>query len=421
MDRVERLRSFNKRVKDSVEFIPDSSELKTACRDLIDCSNSLTNADRVRSLESVSYFCLSPQISPQLKNECESCFRAVLNEESLATIIDDIRPMLLQVKNSRISEQGRLRQQEALILNPKKGLVFEEDDIRSKWAQVGGKRTISLFYVVLGQLRTKDVSSNLGWIVPGILNLMDDTSDLEGIKLQGVLLLKRFLSETVGYSYQPQFDFSSTGLVKAFEPILTSMWYHFPQSTDPVLTKKIWDTVFPTLIALYRVEYSSRPQQLSENVSKFLSEVLLQVTIPRIAMDYPDLTIDTLKRIETCVQILREKSVIHLQRVIHVSGEYLICNVHIRNLKHIAHSVVSVLEAFIEECPTDRIIAHRYNLLACALVMCERSFAEEKLQGEEVYIECRSLIKALNSKGVVWTDEERQTVNGRAKSMDIKI
>ncbi|SCU92450.1 LAFA_0F10616g1_1 [Lachancea sp. 'fantastica'] len=422
MDCESRLKRFNEKVEESYDFRPSPSELQTVCTDLLECSNSLTAADRVRSLKSMGYFCLGPQISFPMRIECENCFKAVSDSKSLALIIQDLRPMLLQVKNSRLSEQGRFKQQELSGLNPKKGLAFKEDEIRSNWAQQGGTRTVSLFYVVLGQLKIKDVSSNLGWIVPGILNLMDDTSDLEGIKLQGAVLLERFLTETVGFSSQPQFDFSGTGLFKVFEPILTSMWYHFPQSTDPNLTKKIWGTVFPTLIALYRVEFITRPELLYENVSKFLSEVLLQVTLPRIAISYPDLTIDTVDRVGACVQILGERSVIHLQRAIHVFGDYLIRSVQIQDLKNILHSVFTVLKAFIDNCPKDRVIAHRYNLLACALVACERTLTEQKLQEDEnVQRECRSLIKALEVKGVVWTEEERQLMKSRVSSLDLEI
>ncbi|SCV01692.1 LAME_0G17876g1_1 [Lachancea meyersii CBS 8951] len=421
MSAVRRLIAFNGKVESSIKFSPSSSELKTACTDLINCFNDLDNAERLRSLKSLGYFCLDYEILPEVRDRCQYCFSEVMHKDLLAIVIQDLRQMLLQVKNSQLSEQGRLKVQNKLVLNPKKGLAFAEDKIRSDWAENGGERAVSLFYAVLGELRPKDVSSNLGWIVPGILNLMDDTSDLEGIKLQGVVLLNHFLKKSLDIQSEQRFDFASTGLTTVFEPILTSMWYHFPQSTEPGLTKKIWGTVFPALMSLYRAEYFSRPELLRESVSRFLGETLLQVTVPRISADYMDLTIDTVNRVGSCLDVLGEKSVIHMQRILYVFGEYLICNVFITDFRPLLPSVLAVLTGLVEKCARDRVIAHKYNLLTCALVMCERCYAEENSQDPKVHQKCLPLIRILKDKGGEWTEDESRLVTSRLMSMDLEL
>ncbi|SCU80708.1 LANO_0B00936g1_1 [Lachancea nothofagi CBS 11611] len=407
---VEDLEDFTDKVNQSIDYYPSPEELSAACDALVKFRHELNKSQRIKSIICISYYCLENKYKPDLMKRCLDCACQELDESSLSLIIEDLRSMLVQIKNSQVSNEGRFKDQEMLALNSNKGFNFAEDKIRSDWHEGGGRRSIPLFFMVLSQLKHRDISSNLWWITPGILNLMDDTSDLEGIKLGGVVLLRQFLTQTIDLNDTVHFNFTNTGLAKVFEPILTSLWYHFPPSTDPQLTEKIWETVFTTLIPLYQVEYSQNRSLYYKSVSKFLSEIILQATLPRVATEYPELTLKVLKFVDTTIDILKERSVAHLQRLIYVLGEFLIRNGYITLFMPLVHQIVLTLTKLVVVCSRSRIVGHKYDLLACVTILSEKCFSEGTLD-DETSAQFHAFVNLLKSKGCSWNQDERQLLN----------
>ncbi|SCU78854.1 LADA_0A08108g1_1 [Lachancea dasiensis] len=412
MEPIQKLHKFRCGVQDSYEFLPSTEELLEASSSLASHHNDLTEEEVVNTVKCLSYYCLNSTYTIELRKKVLDDIKRATNKERLSTIVHDLRAMLMQIKREKISAQGRLKSEETFMLKPQRGFSFTDDKVRSEWAAQGGKRSIPLFYVVLGQLEHGEISSNLWWITPGILNILDDTSELEGIKLQGVVLLRQFLTQTVDVTHTAQFNFAGSGLFKLFEPILLSLWYHFPPSTDPELSGKIWETVSSTLLALYQVQFAYDPTQYHRFVHKFLSETILQATLPRIAVEYTDLTVKVLKIVDSTIDILGPKSVAHMQRLIYVIGEHLVRNAFVTLFMPLVHQITATLTKVVIACPEERVAAHKYDFLGCVLILSEKCHSEGTLD-DKTALSFHEFVLLLKSRGCEWEQEEREQLSGK--------
>ncbi|CAR23032.1 Tti2p [Lachancea thermotolerans CBS 6340] len=407
MDRDKSITTFIGNVGSSLDYKPTAEELSDVCDQLLKEHTQMSSIGIAAAIKSITFYCLDKRLNGEIRQGCLECIKAVMNAEVWAILAEDLRAMLIQLRNKQISAAGRLKGSNTLTLRPTKGFSLQEDKVRNAWQENGGKRSIPLFYVVLAHIEHRNISSNLWWVTPGILNLMDDTTDLEGIKLQGVVLLRQFLTESIDLTDANHFDFANTGLFEIFDSSLKSLWYHFPPSTEPILTAKIWDLVFSTYIPLCKAQFAKDCASYDLHVSQFMSEILLQATLPRIAADYKDLTVQVLQYMDTIFDILGPKSVVHLQRVIFNIGEHIIRNAFITLFMPLVHQVLSTLTHLVSVCPEERIVAHKYDLLACALILSEKCRLEGTLDGR-TSAHLRKFLQALQQNGCIWDTEERQ-------------
>ncbi|CUS24942.1 LAQU0S22e00628g1_1 [Lachancea quebecensis] len=407
MDRTKSITAFIDGIESSFDFFPTTGELIGVCDQLLEEHTQLSPNELAAAIKGVSYYCLDERLQHETRSRCFECIKAVMNPEIWEKLAEDLRAMLIQLRNDQISSAGRLKSSKKFSLKPTKGFSLEEEKVRDKWQKNGGKQSIPLFYVVLTHIKHRDISSNLWWITPGILNLIDDTTDLEGTKLQGFVLLRQFLTKSIDLTDTNHFDFANTGLFKMFDSSLKSLWYHFPPSTEPLLTARIWDLVFSTFIPLCKAQFAKDCASYDLHISQFMSEILLQATLPRIAADHKNLTLQVLQYMEDIFDILGRKSVAHLQRIIFIIGEHLIRNAFITLFMPLVHKVLSTLTHLVDVCPEERVTAHKYDLLACALILSGKCHLEGTLDNE-TSSRLRKYLQALRQRGCTWDAEERK-------------
>lgn len=365
--------------------LPDEAQVEDLCRILTQNKEIISQESLAWCLQYLSYFTINSL--PWTTNEhlCHKCFSVIsdfMTDDLLQVLIDRLRPMLLAIKNQKSSNSGRSRYTVGTGLKPKLGFGGEEDRIRDEWKRGGGLKSIPLFYVILSHLKSQNISSNLWWITPGILNLLDDTSDIIGVKLQGVALLKQFLETTVDLKDTSHFNFSQTGLFDAYQSILNSMCYYLPPSVDPKTTLTVWRAVYPTMLSLYRVQFHNEENIYCKHVKRFFSETILQIAIPRVSTDHVELTSFLLDLTIEILNLLKEQSVSHMQRIIYTLGEYLVRNPFITVFMPILHKTLSVLSTLASVCPKERVQAHKYDFLACAIILYEKCDQEGTLQND---------------------------------------
>lgn len=377
---MEELRAFVSKIEShDSPLIDDNNELKHICSCLQ--NHAVDDVDTsLQVIQCLSYFAMDKE---PIRSSCLETIQKVIGvlnkdtnwsyDELLTWLIDRLRPLLLRINEStRESEKN-----EDNALKPKIGFSYKEDEQRQKWRKQGGLKCISFFYVVLLHLKNRHVSSNLWWITPGILNILDDTTDILGVKLKGVLLLRAFLEN----SFEDQknwVSFSDLGLFELYSPILWNLCYYLPPSYDSSTSLCILQVVFPTLNSLYRLQFINSDLKYKYHIGKFLSEILLQNLIPRINFISEPLTAYVLETCCRSVKILGLSSAVHLQRMIYVLGEYLVRNPFFTAFDSLVDNSLNLIHTMIAECPAERIIAHRYDFYGLLLI----SFGKCKQEGK---------------------------------------
>ena len=296
------------------------SELCLQLREKVDTTCAITVADEIKLIESLSYHSISSRLDIQINNDVLKTIDRYfqLSEGNYDGImwglISALQPLLLKGKSN-----SGLKEQRNPGLKPTLGLSMKEDNITKAWVNQGGLKSIPLFYVILLYLKRKDVSTNLSWIIPGIINILDNTTDIRKIKLRGVLLLKTLLDYT--FMSEPDnpkwIQFSSTGLFPLFEKTLINMCYFLPPSYSADETVAIWRIVFPTILALYKVEFFADYTKYQYHLEKFMSGILLQNIIPRVSLAHENLTLYALETVSNMLKLQKEGSVVHLS-LIHI-------------------------------------------------------------------------------------------------------
>lgn len=310
-------------------------------------------------------------------------------------LIDKLRPLLLRTEVPRDVKRPGLR--------PNIGLSFKADESRRKWKQNGGMKSIPLFYVVLLHLGHHRLSGNLWWITPGILNLLDDTTDLARIKLKGVLLLKTFL-ENAFEDDKRWISFRDTGLFKLYEPILKNMCYYLPPVHTAEECIMVWKDVLPTLDALYSLQFKDDPAGYRRRLGDLMSELILQQVIPRINMTNETLALFVLDTLNNQLQNLGEATLYYLSRIIYTLGEYLVRDPFITSFEGILQRTVDCLEVLIALCPPERVKAHKYDFLALVVIMFDKCKQEGKLTNE-LTTRLRRLVQKLEEAGCDFTND----------------
>ncbi|CAD6633109.1 XXYS1_4_G0011400.mRNA.1.CDS.1 [Saccharomyces cerevisiae] len=391
-------------VTDIIDELNDSSlssarlrELCLQLRKKTGTGCAITVSDEVNLIESLSYHSISPGIDIQINTDVlqtiDYYFQRNKNEHDkiICVLISKLQPLLLKRKSN-----FELKEQRNLGLKPTLGMSLKEDNLMQAWVSQGGLKGIPLFYVILLHLKRRDISTNLSWIIPGILNILDDTTDIRTIKLRGVLLLQTLLNHTFMNEINDSkwIQFSSTGLFPLFEKTLINMCYFLPPSYNADETIAIWRVVFPTIQSLYRVEFLDNYTKYQYHLEKFMSEIILQNIIPRASLAYENLTLYALECTINILRLQREGSVVHLQRLIFVLGEYIVRNPFYTTFPRLISKTLSVVSTLIKVCPNERIVAHRFDILSLILVTYDKCSQEDALN-ESILQQCKETISWL--------------------------
>lgn len=391
-------------VTDIIDELNDSSLSSTRLRELClqlrkktDTGCAITVSDEVNLIESLSYHSISPGVDIQINTDVlqtiDYYFQRNKSEhdEIMCVLISKLQPLLLKRKSN-----FELKEQRNLGLKPTLGMSLKEDNLMQAWVSQGGLKGIPLFYVILLHLKRRDISTNLSWIIPGILNILDDTTDIRRIKLRGVLLLQTLLNHTFMNETNDSkwIQFSSTGLFPLFEKTLINMCYFFPPSYNADETIAIWRVVFPTIQSLYKVEFLDNYTKYQYHLEKFMSEIILQNIIPRASLAYENLTLYALECTMNILRLQREGSVVHLQRLIFVLGEYIVRNPFYTTFPKLISKTLSVVSTLIKVCPNERIVAHRFDILSLILVTYDKCSQEDALN-ESILQQCKETISWL--------------------------
>ena len=391
-------------VTDIIDELNDSSLSSTRLRELClqlrkktDTGCAITVSDEVNLIESLSYHSISPGVDIQINTDVlqtiDYYFQRNKSEhdEIMCILISKLQPLLLKRKSN-----FELKEQRNLGLKPTLGMSLKEDNLMQAWVSQGGLKGIPLFYVILLHLKRRDISTNLSWIIPGILNILDDTTDIRRIKLRGVLLLQTLLNHTFMNETNDSkwIQFSSTGLFPLFEKTLINMCYFLPPSYNADETIAIWRVVFPTIQSLYKVEFLDNYTKYQYHLEKFMSEIILQNIIPRASLAYENLTLYALECTMNILRLQREGSVVHLQRLIFVLGEYIVRNPFYTTFPKLISKTLSVVSTLIKVCPNERIVAHRFDILSLILVTYDKCSQEDALN-ESILQQCKETISWL--------------------------
>lgn len=363
----------------------------------------------VQLLESLSYFTFNKDLSIKqdiLQSGLDRIWD-VLNgkegfgERSIDILTNDLKPHLLRVKSEQsIKNTG---------LNPRLGLSMKEDDIRDEWVKSNEVKYIGLFNLVLRKLQHKDISSNLWWIIPGILNLMDDTSYFEEIKLPSIKLFDNLLdcfgresednSSTANNNIKGKWiPIQDSGLFNLFEPILKKMLYFTPPSFPQEQTLQIWTNVYPTLIKLYQKQFST--SKYREMLLIICNEVILQHSIPRSGFKHETLLMFALNQLLDMLTIVGESSVLLLQRIIYVVGETLVKDPFFTLFDGVVDKMISLISHLVQIFPIERIVAHQFDIMGLILLITIKCDQEGKLESTGRLVLLRQLVDELQKIGV---------------------
>lgn len=371
-------------------------------------ANSLSKEDRSRVLKCVAFFSIHPDPDTSRDSIAYVVDGVEERPSELDYLISELKPMLLgfgsKNKQSGTSQPG---------LNPKLSYSFDEDENKRKWQENGGLMSIALFYTVLLTMKNERVSVNLNWIIPGIMNLLDDTTDLVNVKLNGVLLLKTFVThcfDVSGTAESKWITFNQTGMFGMVEPILVNMCYFLPPSHNN--SDVILESVYDCLIALYQRNFDL-PVMKRYLGDTLLSKVILQYTIPKIGIKYENILEYIIETTTRIVKLLGKESVLYMQRIIYVFGECVVRDPFVTTLKNrdIIPNVIGMLETLVDVCPCDRVQQHRLDFLALVVILYQkydteggvdaallqrlRSFlAQLKHEGYDLTEPCEELVKA---------------------------
>lgn len=352
----------------------EKNNIDSICQDILKLNKIDNHETIIQLIAKLSFFASESSISPVRNEQCNIAISHLFSLDYailLNNLIDTLTKKLIEVSKTSSYKENNIG------LNPRLGFSFEEDKIKEDWLRANNNPTrdiIPLFHIILKNIKRNDISSNLSWIVPGILNLLDLT--ILDIKLNGgVFLLDEFLKKFEIKIDSNFVSFKELNLFKLFEPVLINLCYFLPPTYKPNESLKVWKKVFPTLLRLYKVQFLEKKSTIEyiKYIQSFSSDILLQTIIPRISLDYENLTLfllDTLKNIFN--NILKENSVILLQRIIFVFGEYIIRNPFITTFNNILIETWNILKLLIEICPKDRIIKHKFDFLALMVLTFEK-------------------------------------------------
>ncbi|CCK69106.1 Tti2p KNAG_0B06810 [Huiozyma naganishii CBS 8797] len=358
-------------------------EIETAVNEVKRQGDEISRGTTIHLIQQLSCFALDQDAK---KAQCvikfvNTLWDATDGDPLYVDLIPLLKPHLLL--NLGDGSSAKRRNRVAPGLNPVLGVSSQEDEIRSRWKSQGGWKHVGLFYIVLLHLQHRDVSVELRWITPGILNLLDDPHDIP-LRVQGVQLVHAFVE--VFRDPEHWVPFSSTGLFLLFEPVLKNMCYLVPTLYSTMDTTRVWRSVFPALIALYRVEFSDTLEYF-RHLQSMCSEIVLRGLIPRLGVKYPTLTVQLLTTLSELLSKMGPLSVVLLQRTVYTLGECIVSDPFFTVADDIVTALLGCVETLVDVCPSERVAAHRYDLNALFRIIrhkCESEGATTEAIGKIV-------------------------------------
>lgn len=398
------IESFNLKFNTNNVPVISEPELRHVCQISVDGYDELPHAVVLRVILNLSYLVFDNGDMGQLSLETVQKLitrNKDTEDKTVEWLIGELQPSLLCIEhNSRTKRRAGL--------NPTVGISYKEDEARRDWKKRGGLKSLPLFYVILLHMKHHQVSPNLWWITPGILNLLDDTTDLYGIKLKAVLLLRTFLERSFDDDTR-WISFEETGLFKLYEPVLLNMCYYLPPAFSSSDCLKVWKEVFPTLNSLYCVQFKSHEAAYRKYLGKFLSEIILQQVIPRINLTNEVLADFALRTLIKGMKILQTSTLYFLPRIIFTIGESLVRNPFFTAFEMLLNRTIETLGTIVKVCPTERLVAHKYDLLALLLITYEKCKREGKLT-DSVQDRLKLIIRSLEAKGCDFTADKSEVL-----------
>ncbi|CCF58588.1 hypothetical protein KAFR_0E04380 [Kazachstania africana CBS 2517] len=347
---------------------------------------------RYNAIKALSYFTMDPDM--KVRKIAISTMEELCAKDSnlLPQLIDDVRNSLQKLGHRGKDEQNGLK--------PQLGLALKGDKIMSDWKSQGGLKDIPIFNTILLNLPRNQISENLWWIRPGILSLLDDTTDLRGIKLNGVKLLGTLVDRCFIDVSDKWISFKETGLFDLTEPMVRNLCYYLPPTYSMEDSISVFEAVIPTLRCLYKAQYDIKDCKDMIG-AKILSQILLQHVIPRIGIRYEKLSELVISDIMCpMIRSLGETCVPYLQRIIFTVGEYLVRDPFITTSKSLVNAIINVLESVIDAAGYDneRIIAHQYDFLAMIIILFEKC-ENEGIVNDLILKKLKALVFRLNLNG----------------------
>lgn len=369
---------------------------KTQATDLISAGIDLKNLVLKLCLYSLDGVNVRSEVVEQIDRLWQSLADV---DECLELLIKTLEPLL--IKKPRVSE----KQNKYKGLNPKLGFSFGEEDIYADWKRKGGIKSIPLCFTILRYMKISQISQNIWWITPFILNLLDDTSDLHGIRMPAVLLLRTMLDCIFcKQSSTKWISFKDTGLFTEFENMLVNFCFYLPPSYDSEDTLRIWETVIPTMEVLYNAQFIHDIQKYKMHIQKFLGEVILQNCLLRCGCKYEKLTIYLLGTIRKEFENLGEDSTALLQRLIYDLGQYLIQDPFFTAFDALILEVTKTIRCTIEVCSDKRLVAHQYDFLGLILLIYGKLKLEEQ-DSDAAFTDLKEITAMLKTLGCDFTDD----------------
>lgn len=370
------------------------------CKIIYEDIHSLSVANQNNITKCIAFFSTHPDEETSQAAISYVAERIYQDTAVLDDLINALKPSLLgfgaKSKHQKASQPG---------LNPKLGFSFDEDETKRAWKENGGLKSIALFYIVLLNLKRNMVSVNLQWIIPGIMNLLDDSTDLLNIKLNGVMLLKTFVDSCFDEfkSEETQWiSFQQTGIFGMVEPILVNMCYFLPPSHNS--SEVVLENVYECLISLYGRNFDTT--EMKQHLgSTLLSKVILQYTIPKLGIKYEGILEYLISTTTRIIELLDSDSVLYMQRIIYTYGEYIIRDPFVTTLKNceIMPSIIEMFVKLVTVCPSDRVNVHGLDFLAIVLITYQKYTTEGGI--DSILLErLRKFLALLKSGGCDFDD-----------------
>lgn len=323
--------------------------------------SSLDNNDdlKVRVVSQAAYYYAeSPWCTPATtKLAGEVLAQVAISSETIDSLVQIVKPQLLDLKNSKVSNAGYKK----FSLNP--GLssklhqttAVQAEDKRYFW-KMHNLKSVSLFSFILSQLDFNQVRQYWWLISPTILNILDDHEAT--IKLQGVQLLDQLLSKI-----DSQF-LSQTGLLEVFLKSLEPLLSYLPRLTPTDQSCLILAKTYPVVIRLLQ-KHKDKETYNRALISLLNGNIFYSIGL--VGDNYSILEILT-EQINIVIKELGVSITKTLPRLLYTVGN-LISNPFIYTDKTLYVNLLNIIIS-IELNSWPRMDSHKYDILAMCAICC---------------------------------------------------
>lgn len=367
-----------------------------------------TVVDTVELIQKLSYFLIDDlKVNKNLLVVIESIWMSREDKPNcLRQLIEVLKPYLPpnDSQKSKFNNRNYHQNIQNSALLPQLSFNSQGDNKIAVWFQEKSWKCYGLFYFILQKLPKSEMSSQMNWIIPGILNLLDNADNLKGIKLMGVIILNQWLdcylmkgNDSNGENNQDNeskwLKFNQVGIYDMVEPILSNMLHYVPPLYSLDDTLQIWEILYPTILKLYKIQYeqivydeitnkienkiedgvkNENKHLYNKQLQKLITKNILQYNIPHCEVKYDKLTEFQLIQLRALIRELGSSSVILLTRISYTLGEILVKSPYITLFPNIVLEILQLLDELIQIIPKDRITKHRFDLLGLIIILWKK-------------------------------------------------